>query len=279
MDLTAFSSISSALGVLAPLCTVALFLWVILRTESRHTLLYRLWQLVHGNQEISDPEVRAFISEQNSLMSFRFIAGVPVSTLEHARQLIQWTKRHNVEMFALRVAGGYFDPDLRQIRIEKLPSKLLQSSKLFLAALAVPIAVVSGLLAYTDSATLKIKATDRWFLMSESEARPVWPLNANAIRKTDCSADISAITTRTTFTEKEVGVLCEVLNHDGTPSYIKDSVKGQRRSSMFLIIVTLVAAWILVMEFMSGYVARRLAKRKLDPELTNDQLNLDFGIR
>ncbi|WP_143093286.1 DUF6216 family protein [Polaromonas sp. OV174] len=135
MDLTAFSTISGALGVLAPLCTVALFLWVILRTRSRHSLLYRLWQLVHGNQEISDPEVKAFISEQNSLMSFRFIAGVPVSTLEHAHQLIQWTKRHNVEMFALRMAGEYFDPDLRQIRVQKLPSKLMQGAKLFLATL------------------------------------------------------------------------------------------------------------------------------------------------
>lgn len=277
MDLTAFSTISSALGVLAPLCTVALFLWVILRTESRHTLLYRLWQLIHGNQEISDPEVRAFISEQNSLMSFRFIAGVPVSTLEHARQLIQWTKRHNVEMFALRMAGEYFDPDLRQIRLHKLPSKLMQRGKLVLTALALLMVVVSVLIAYTDSATLKLKATDRWFLMSGSEARPVWPLNANALGKTDCSADVGANAKRTTFTEKEVGVLCDVLGHDDTPSYIKDAVKGQRRYSIFLIVVALLAAWIFVAEFMSGYVAARLARRTLAPELSNDQLNLDFG--
>lgn len=135
MDLTTFSTISGILGTLAPGGLVLLFLWVIWRTESRHTLIHRLWQLVHGNQEITDPEIKAFINEQNSLMSFRFIAGVPVSNLEQARQLIQWTKLRKVEMFALRMAGRYFDPDKRQIRVEDLPSKLTQKIWLHQCAL------------------------------------------------------------------------------------------------------------------------------------------------
>lgn len=269
MDLTAVSTISSAFGILAPGGFVLLFIWVIWRTESRHTLVHRLWQLIHGNQEISDPEIRAFISEQNSLMSFRFIAGVPVSTLEHARQLIQWTKLRNVEMFTLRMAGRYFDPDQRHVRVEDLPSKLMQLIKLTSVVLFIPMIFVFTSIAFLDSAILKVKITDRWLLMSENEARPLWPLTADSIHKATCSIDTSADAGRSKLTEKEVSVLCGVLKHDNTPKYIRDAQKGQQRSSIFLVFVTFLAALICLVEFTSGFAAKRLVRRKLDPGLDN----------
>lgn len=279
MDLTAFSTISSALGVLAPLCTVALFIWVILRTRSRHTLLYRLWQLVHGNQEINDAEVRAFVSEQNSLMSFRFIAGVPARTLEHARQLIQWTKRHNVEMFQLRICGNYFDPDLRQIRGDTLPSKFMQGTRLFLTAVSVLAIFASGIGVYNDRAILKFKASGRLFFASTDQAQALWPSGLNTLQKSDCSVDANTNAVRTTFQEKEIQLLCKLFNEDGTPSFVKKTVREQRHAFGFLIGAMVWLMWSSMGAWMGGDVAVRLARRKLDPELTIHQLNLDFSVR
>lgn len=279
MDLTAFSTISSALGILAPLCTVALFLWVIWRTRSRHSLLYRLWQLVHGNQEISDPEVRAFISEQNSLMSFRFITGVPVSTLENARHLIQWTKHHSVEMFELSRAAEYFDPDLRQIRADKLPSKLTQRMKLLLVAVSTLGIFFSGIGVYNDQAILKFKESGRWFFAATDQAQILWPRGLNALQKDNCSTDVKTNAVRTTFQEKEVQVLCKLFNEDGTQSFIKKTVREQRQAFGFLIFAMVWLLWSSLGAWMSGYVATRLARRKLDPDIEGGQLILNLDAR
>lgn len=247
-----------------------LFLWVIWRTESRHTLIHRLWQLVHGNQEITDPEIKAFINEQNSLMSFRFIAGVPVSTLEQARQLIQWTKLRKVEMFALRMAGRYFDPDKRQIRVEDLPSKLTQKAWLASALLLLPVIFVSASLAFLDSAFVKVKATDRWLLMSENEARPVRPFISESIQKTSCVINATENINRSKFTEKEASVLCGVLKNDEIAKYTRELVRKQRQSSVFLLFISIFAAAMSLSELASGFAAKRLSDKNLDPNIPSD---------
>lgn len=127
MDLTQFSNVSGVLGVITPLLLVCAFIWLWLRTQSRHVLLYRLWRLLHGSQPIHDPEVNAFIEEQTSLMSFRFLTGVQAKTLGTARTLIQWARLNDVAMQDIATCGEYFDPDLRQVRASKLPSRWQQN--------------------------------------------------------------------------------------------------------------------------------------------------------
>ncbi|WP_431099353.1 DUF6216 family protein [Polaromonas aquatica] len=270
MDLTALSTISGVLGTLAPGGFVLLFLWVIWRTESRHTLIHRLWQLVHGNQEIVDPDIKAFVNEQNSLMSFRFIAGVPVSTLEQARQLIQWTKLRNVEMLTLRMAGKYFDPDQRQVRTQELPSKFMQWIKLISLALCFPVMFLGTSVAFMDSAVVKVNLTNRRLLLSESEARPIWPWTTAPIHKATCSGTTGIEIARSKFSEEEVRVLCEVLKDDKTPKYIQDALETQKRSSIFLVLVTLLTAWISLAGLASSYAAKGLARRALNPGLDDN---------
>lgn len=274
MDSSTLSTFSSAFGVLAPVLFVLLFVWVWWRTGSRHVLVYRLWQLVHGSQEISDPEVRAFINEQTSLMSFRFVTGIRVRTLEHARQLIQWTHRHDVEMRTVSLCGEYFDLDLRQVRVHKLPSPQMQAGKLLLFAIVVFAAFVGMAGAYTDRAILKFKESNRWFIMTTDQARVAWPLGANTIQKGDCSANISANAVRSAFTEKEVGLLCEVFSQDDSSKFVKEATKDQRQSFVFLAIAMVWAAWLLFWAWASGYEAKQLALRQLDVDTSGNQLSL-----
>jgi Family of unknown function (DUF6216) len=278
MDLTTLSSLSGAVAIAAPLCMVALFVWVIFRTESRHTLRFRLWQLIQGNREISDPAIRNYVDEQNSLMSFRFIAGVPVRDLEHAHQLIEWTKLRNVEMYALRMAGEYFDSEHRVIDAKKLPHKFSQGIKLFLASLAIPVVLLCSVLIYSDSAVMSIKATGRWMLMREAETKAAWPLMQTPLTKTHCAAGPAPSARETSFTDQEVTILCQVLAGEGTASYVQKSVQGQWKSALVLLIETLVATYLLCASFMSGFVARRLAKRELDPSLGDGQAEQPLRI-
>ncbi len=209
-------------------------------------------------------------------MSFRFVTGVKVATLQHARKLIEWTRCYGVEMRTVALCGEYFDPDLRQLRSEKLPSKLVQRTTLLFSVLAILICFGSAFVVTTDRAILKFKESDRWFTMSSNEARAIWPFKGNPVRKTDCSSDKGPKATRIGFKEHEVLVLCDLFNHHGVSDFVDSTVKDQRVSSLAMTGVTLWAAWFLITVLMRIGAAKRLERRQLFPDPSGGQLSLDF---
>lgn len=120
----------------------AIFVWVILQTESWHMLRRRIWLLVHGKEEISDPGIREYVEEQNNLAAFHVFAGVHVATLSEARTLMEWCRARNVNLGALRMCGTYFDPETRRIKERWLPPRWMGRA---LGVLAMGI-MVAGLL-------------------------------------------------------------------------------------------------------------------------------------
>ncbi|HWT20601.1 MAG TPA: DUF6216 family protein [Variovorax sp.] len=277
MDFPNASNISSVFGVVAPLLIGVAFLWVVWRTESRHVLLSRLWQLVHGKQEISDPQVRAFVDEQTSLISFRMFAGVPVASLEEAHQLIEWTKLNGVQMRTLSVCGELFDAKLRQVRIHKLPSRFSQTLRLVWLFFVVAIGFGCVMSLFSSRTFLTLKSTQRYFWASPTEMKPAWPLSAAALRADDCSQAASTNAARTSFSEQEVNVLCDILKSDGMTGFIKKTLSEQRWSLIMLIAFALWLSWMGLLSWASGFAAHKLAKRGIDPSLPGSQLSLDLS--
>ncbi|MFH0132786.1 DUF6216 family protein [Variovorax sp. VaC1] len=277
MDFPNASNISSVFGVITPLLFAGAFLWVVLRTESRHVLISRLWQLVYGKQEISDPQVRAFVDEQTSLISFRMFAGVPVASLQEAHQLIEWAKLNGVEMRTLSMCGELFDSNLCQVKVHKLPSRFAQAWRLFGLSIALAVGVLSVVSLFSSQSLLSLKSTDRYFWASPTEVKPLWPLGAAVLGVAHCSQTASENATRTTFTEQEVGILCDVLKSASTPEFMKKALSDQRWSLAMLIAFTLWLSWIGFFAWAAGFAAHSLAKRHIDPSLPGAQLSLDLG--
>lgn len=278
MDFPNASNVSSVFGVVAPLLIGAAFIWVVWRTESRHVLLSRLWQLVHGKQEISDLQVRAFVDEQASLVSFRMFAGVPVASLKEAHQLIEWTKLNGVQMRTLSVCGELFDTELRQVRVHKLPSRLSQALRLIGFFTAVVIGCTSVMSLFSSQSLLTLKSTQRYFWANPTQVRPLWPLTAVALKAADCSQAADANAALTTFSEEEVGILCEVLKSEATPKFMKEALSEQRLSLVMLIAFTLWLSWIGLFAWAAGFAAHKLANRHIDPSLPGAQLSLDLHV-
>ncbi|WP_062363898.1 DUF6216 family protein [Variovorax paradoxus] len=276
MDFPNASNISSVFGVVAPLLIGVAFLWVVWRTESRHVLLNRLWQLVHGKQEISDPQVRAFVDEQTSLISFRMFAGVPVASLKEAHQLIEWTKLNGVQMRTLSMCGELFDAELRQVRVHKLPSRFSQTLRLVWLFFVVAIGFVCVTSLFSSQTLLTLKSTQRSFWASPTEMKSAWPLGAAALRAGDCSQAASANSARTSFSEQEVNILCGILKSDGMAEFVKKALSEQRWSLVMLIAFALWLSWMGLFSWASGSVAHKLAKRGIDPSLPGTQLSLDL---
>lgn len=276
MDFTAFSAIPGVVTAIAPLLVVLGLVWVWWRTESRHVLIYRLWRLVHGNQEIVDPEVNAYVSEQTSLMSFRFISGVPVKNLDRAHELLLWAKSNDVEIATIASCGDFFDTDLRQVREQKLPSALTQGAKAVGVLIAIIAAAVCVASTPAQSALLQFKANDHWFLMNKEGARTIWSSESAAVTKNDCSMNPNATPKRTGFSEAEVDALCKVFADDDLALFIQDAIKTQ---TYLLLGLAALFSFLFAAGLIScrkAHVAIHLAARRLSPEVAGGQASFEF---
>ncbi|WP_156391434.1 DUF6216 family protein [Acidovorax sp. Root70] len=279
MEFATITQFGGALAALMPLVLIACFVFVIWRTVSLHTLLRRLWLLVHGSEEISDPKIRAYVDEQTNLMSFRMFSGVQAASLVEAHQLIQWAQLHSVDLRQIAACGRYFDTGLRQVRKQDLPSR----THLF-AQIAVFVVSLVGSLAFAwllliPQVPFTFKSSERTFLATESSAQTLWPpvlFNRNPMKKGDCDQPMAANAARTSFTEAEVKTLCEFLPSAEWPAHLASKLKEQRWSLFIctLFFLALLARAVVVLN--KVVAAKDLLARGLTPALPGAQAELDF---
>jgi hypothetical protein len=280
MDSASISDLAQSFSLAVPVLIALTFGWAIYRAGSRQVVVRRLWQLVHGKKEIADPQIRAFIEDEASLLSFRMLAGVPVSSLEKARELIIWTKANDVQMYRLRLCGDLFDPEIRQIRVQNLPAKWALRTRCMRLLVCILLAVASVGVLFFDRTLMKINATERYFFATASTLgalQSAIPFGPAPLKIADCSRPASANVRRTTFTEQEVEILCEVLKASETPAYLNTALKSQRLETAKMLLISLVLAWMSFFSWASGVAAHKLAKRAIDPSVAGGQLELAFG--
>ena len=238
------SLIEAIPGWLAPFGGITLLLaliWIIWSTQSVHTLRFRAWRLLHGKTEIHDPDIKRFIDERNALMTFRFLSGLKVRTVESARAFARWLHEHNEDVRAVRSAGPYFDPETLQVKTDALPHRwtkrffFLGSFMLFLAG------IYFGSMVRHDHALLRIISTDTWFgVTSDGFALTNWVGDAQNPMVTikDCQAGKDKADTLAKVGLENAKVLCELITHPEGAAYLAKSVKDQK-GAMFSL------AWIL----------------------------------
>ncbi len=279
MDFATITQFGGALAALVPLVLIAGFAIVIWRTVSLHTLLRRLWLLVHGSEDISDPKIRAYVDEQTNLMSFRMFSGVQAASLEEAHQLILWAQVHRVDLRQIAACGRYFDTGLRQVRKQDLPSR-----PYLFAQIAVFVVSLIGSLAFAwlmliPQVPFTFKASERTFLAAESSAQTLWPpvfFNRNPLRKGDCDQPLAANAARTSFTEAEVKTLCEFLPTDEWPPHLASKLKEQRWSLFTCLLFFLALLGYVAVVVNKVIAAKDLVARGLPPALPGEQAQLDF---
>ncbi|MDR6155986.1 hypothetical protein QF021_004075 [Acidovorax delafieldii] len=279
MDFATITQFGGALAALMPLVLIACFVFVIWRTVSLHTLLRRLWLLVHGSEDISDPQIRAYVDEQTNLMSFRMFSGVQAASLEEAHQLIAWAQHHRVDLRRIAACGRYFDTGLQQVRKQDLPSRPYLFAQIALFAVSLVGSLALAWLMLIPQVPFTFKSSERTFLATESSAQTLWPpvvFNRNPLKKGDCDQPLAANAARTSFTEAEVKTLCEFLPTDEWPPHLANKLKEQR---WFLFICTLFFLALLaraVMVLNKVVAAKDLLARGLTPALPGAQAELDF---
>lgn len=256
-----------------------LFSWVVWRTESWHMLRRRIWLLVHGKEEISDPGIREYVEEQNNLAAFHVFAGVQVATLAEARTLMAWCKARHVDLGVLRICGPYFDPEARRIKERWLPPRWVGHA-IGAVAMGFLLAAVVSAWAMTLPPLLMLKKTEQRFFADGTELRRPWPLlpfSARRLRPEDCEKPVDGEAARTGFSERDIAILCPVLKDPEFGAYVKNAASDQR------VFLAMCAACFLFLMYYAAVravrvvCAHKLRARCVDPALPAEQMELDFG--
>lgn len=279
MDFATITQFGGALAALVPLVLIAGFATVIWRTVSLHTLLRRLWLLVHGSEDISDPKIRAYVDEQTNLMSFRMFSGVQAASLEEAHQLIAWAQLHRVDLRQIAACGCYFDTGLRQVRKQDLPSRTHLFARIAMFVVSLICSLVFAWLMLIPQVPFTFKASERTFLATESSAQTLWPpvlFNRNPLKKGDCDQPLAANAARTSFTEAEVKTLCEFLPTDEWPPHLASKLKEQRWFLFVCLLFFLALLGYVAVVVNKVIAAKDLVARGLPPALPGTQAELDF---
>lgn len=279
MDFAAITQFGGALAALIPLVLIAGFVIVIWRTVSLHTLLRRLWLLVHGSEEISDPKIRAYVDEQTNLMSFRMFSGVQAASLEEAHQLIQWAQINRVDLRQIAACGRYFDTGLRQVRKHAFPSRPCLSAQITVSIVLLFASIVFAWLMLIPQVLFTFTKSEHTFLATESSAQAVWPpsfFNRHPLRAGDCDQPLAVNAASTSFTEAEVKTLCEMFSDQERPAYLAIKLREQRwlllACTMFLLVLFACVA-VALNRVVS---AKHLLARGLPSTLPGGQAELDF---
>lgn len=279
MDFASVTQFGGALAALIPLLLVIGFVVVLRRTESLHILMRRIWLLVHGKQEISDPTIRAFVDEQTNLMSFRMFSGVRAASLEEAHQLIEWTKLNQVDIHKVGVCGDYFDTARRQIRKHKFPSTPYALTQIALFLVFFFGALICGWLITVQQVPFTIKATQRTFLANASSAQTLWPpliFNRQPLRGSDCERPAAENAARTSFTEAEVTTLCKILVAQEWPENSQSKLKEQRWVLFWLAAFFGLITYRFFVPLNRLIQAKELAARGISPMLSGSQSELEL---
>lgn len=254
--------------------------WVIWRTRTRHLLIRRLWHLIHGSQEIADPQVKAYVEDEGSLAAFHMFAGVGVRNLKEAHDLLRWTQANDVTMRSLRLCGDYFDIERRQVRADRLPGRWRHKSRAVVAILSWFLFGLSLWAMSVDYVLVTLKSTQTTFFLSSNSARvlwPPWPLDPGVVSKDLCDRTQPAeVAAQSGFQPRDAESVCAVLRDEATPAFTKKSLAGQRWALAWLAL--LFAYWCLgsILAWLSAEAAITLANRRVDPRLDHGQLPLDL---
>ena len=277
MDIQTLTQGTGLLVALAPAFIVFGAIWIVWRTESMHVLRRRLWLLIHGSQDISDPAIRAFVEEQSSLTAFRMFSGIRVNSVEDAQQLIEWAKVNAISLRTISGCGDYFDAELRIVKTQKLPRRWVQRALGVLAATGFFAVMIFVCATSFSKVAFTFKSDQRWFLADQSSARALWPLTAlfsDPLRQVECQKLSPTTEEQKFFRPDQLKMLCELLGDEKWSEYFTSRLREQRLASLMLFAVTALLTYLLASSRRRIVVARTLALRRVDPSLSGSQLTL-----
>ena len=196
-------------------------------TSPFHLLLLKVFH-IKAHQEAT--EVKSFVDNLSTLMIFRFLTKLNVSTKFEADELICWADQKKVSLVQLQKCGKYFDVKQRKILVNLFPSKIRLSflgvvGLLFLLTLSFCI----WFAAYNKS-IVKFNESGTWVALDQTSAHQIKLLENNLLLAKAGSACINSYAGDKieALSSNEVTELCKFLSGQEVAGQINNAVLQQR---------------------------------------------------
>ncbi len=240
---TIFDWLTSQKGLVSPVLLVIIGMtWVWSRTGSSHMVTSRIWQLLLGKREFKSSVILGFLDDRDALMHFRLVTGLKmVGTLIAAERLIEWTRRHEVDIDLVCRAGPFFDLHAPGFS-RKPPSVLGRFGLTAITSIFFYGAIVVAVLGITTPAVIKVTKSDTWYAVSaEKTYRFQWEGKQSKFSSEQCVARPNIVHT-SGYPTYDVDVLCDVLKDPLGRQQLHSALLGQRIALAFSFMVLSVFA-------------------------------------
>jgi hypothetical protein len=249
MEISSLSNFFQLMGGSAPVIFALGLLYVLCKTQSFHVLRVRVWRLIFGADEISDPVTKDFISQQSNLMAFRLFSGLPATSLEDAAELKAWSSLHGVSLQELSSISRFFDVPTRSI---KLPNPRLYSllNKLALLGCVAMVALCFSM-TLEQRVNIGVKSTGHWYWMDRNHAVAHWwevpDVSENVFSQSQC--ETSKKSPLANFELHDQEVLCDLWQQEASTHQLHNLQKAQRFLLIyFFFIFAFLMGWCIVRE-------------------------------
>lgn len=225
------------------------------RSGSTYSLMMRLWHALHGKHQCKDPDIGAFLEEQEALFQFRFITGVRARTKHKAKQLIEWTRANNESMSHVAACGAYFD--IEKVRLTENPPKnghLAGRFVLCVILAAICLILIVGIV--QGRAITQVKKTGTLFLAAEADAIPLW--GQGRIAREECEANVL---TNSGFSPEDGKVVCSLFKSGGMGAFLRETVLAQRLLGLVLLAEFSWFLWAIYVWMRQGMNAKNMFAR------------------
>jgi hypothetical protein len=238
---------------------VTLLIWLCARSHSPHIVLSRIWRLVQGKAQRTDPIVGRWLEQRDALVQFRVMSGTRARTLNNVHRLIAWAEANNEDIADIARCKTNFD--LESVMLKRTPSRFEFTFVGILLALSIPTLVLSAACTLAPRVWVSVKTPDAHTLfLSETDVR-VWR-STEHFGVTQCNAMTpGALALDVGLSVTEVITACGWLKDPKLSEYLDKALITQRTGLGWLAVLGALYAWIARSWLASIRAARDMAKR------------------
>lgn len=247
-------------GLTVPLLAFVI-LWVFSwrRTKSSYSIMAKLWQLMHRKEKCKDTDINNYMFEQHALMKFRFTTGINARSLKNSKDIITWSKNHDVSLDTIKACRSFFDIENVRLKDDKdLPNKYSIFGRLLLTGFAASVTVFFICLAIPNSAWVTMTKTGTQVILSSDEARLFFH-EGRSIHRQQC-IDNGKVTD-TGFSDEDAQAICNVFKNKDISAYVEKAVSQQRYTSLIVSPLLFITFWLLLGNMFSAMSAEDLQLR------------------
>lgn len=239
-------------GVIA----IIFFWW---RAGSIHSVLDRLWRLIAGQTEASDPVLKVLLQESRDIEKFQFTYRLKVETMAELHKLTDWMATKNVSMMRLQKVRRWVN--VASTEIISLPPKHYAAWRLLFSFITLLSMMPIGLFSSSPDAYLRMRASAVWFKTDGITVNSLMERWSFALQQ--CQIDKSLIVKTTGFNQSEAESICKALEDGSVKELAAATVKSQAYLGLVGVLIAMIIVLINVPAAISAQEAIRLRK-KLD---------------